>query len=41
MKNLGKPPILVVTTMLSVSLLLGVKENWDDAKKLLGDMTFR
>ena len=41
MKNLGKPPALVQTTMLSVSLLLGVKENWDDAKKLLGDMTFR
>jgi hypothetical protein len=41
MKNMGKPPLMVQTVMCSICLLLGKKESWDDAKKLLSEMNFK
>ncbi len=41
MKNMAKPPAMVMTVMFSIALLLGKKETWEDSKKLLGEMTFK
>ncbi|CAJ1382663.1 unnamed protein product, partial [Effrenium voratum] len=39
-KSFAKPPPLVEVVLSAVCLLLGVKESWDDAKKLMNDTKF-
>ncbi|KAF4677338.1 hypothetical protein FOZ62_026768, partial [Perkinsus olseni] len=39
-KSFTKPPALVEVVLKAVCLLLGKKETWDDAKKVMGDMGF-
>ena len=39
-KSFAKPPRLVEVVMSAVCLLLGRKETWDDAKKVLSDLGF-
>lgn len=41
MKSLAKPPDLVKIVVFSVCCLFGKKENWDDARKFLGQMDFK
>ena len=41
MKSFIKPPTLVEVVMNSVLCLFGQKENWDEGKKLLGQMNFK
>ena len=41
MKSFKSPPELVGIVMNSVCCLFGIKETWDDAKKLLGQMNFK
>ena len=40
MKTFTTPPLLVGVVMESVCLLLGKKQTWADAKKVLGDLNF-
>ena len=40
MKSFAKPPPLVETVLSSVCLLMGMKENWDEAKKLMNKSSF-
>ena len=39
-KSFAKPPPLVEVVLSAVCLLLGVKESWDEAKKLMNDTKF-
>jgi len=39
-KSFAKPPALVEVVLSAVCLLLGRKETWDDAKKLMNEPTF-
>lgn len=39
-KSFIKPPPLVGLVLNSVCLLFGLPEDWDNAKKLLGKMSF-
>ncbi|CAD7972922.1 unnamed protein product [Amoebophrya sp. A25] len=39
-KSFAKPPPLVETVLCAVCLLMGEKENWDSAKKLMNKSTF-
>jgi len=39
-KSFAKPPALVEVVLQAVCLLMGSKENWDDAKKLMNDSNF-
>jgi dynein heavy chain len=39
-KSFAKPPPLVEVVLSAVCLLMGAKENWDDAKKLMNDSNF-
>eukprot|EP00746_Dinoflagellata_sp_MGD_P154845 gnl/MRDRNA2_/MRDRNA2_85065_c0_seq4.p1 gnl/MRDRNA2_/MRDRNA2_85065_c0~~gnl/MRDRNA2_/MRDRNA2_85065_c0_seq4.p1 ORF type:complete len:4104 (-),score=817.24 gnl/MRDRNA2_/MRDRNA2_85065_c0_seq4:76-11610(-) len=39
-KSFAKPPPLVEVVLSAVCLLLGKKESWDDAKKLMNDSNF-
>lgn len=41
MKALAKPPDLVKTVVFSVCCLFGKKENWEDARKFLGQIDFK
>merc|ERR1719171_3456206 len=38
LKSFAKPPPLVEVVLGAVCLLMGKKENWDESKKLLGDL---
>merc|ERR1719163_2132240 len=39
-KSFAKPPALVETVLSAVCLLMGKKETWDEAKKLMNDNNF-
>ena len=39
-KSFAKPPALVETVLSAVCLLMGKKETWDEAKKLMNDSNF-
>merc|ERR1719258_223549 len=40
LKSFAKPPPLVEVVLAAVCLLMGKKENWDEAKKLMNDTNF-
>merc|ERR1719428_2272359 len=39
-KSFAKPPALVEVVLSAVCLLMGKKETWDDAKKIMNDSNF-
>jgi len=41
MKSMNNPPALVKLVMDSCCLLLGEKEDWETAKRVLSQMNFR